>query len=61
MMVRPVFQLVRLRVPQLTALGRVQLRTDMALSTDKGFKPYAQKYAKDENAFFSDFSQAFSK
>ena len=33
----------------------------MALSTDKGFKPYAQKYAKDENAFFSDFSQAFSK
>ena len=38
-----------------------QLRTDMALSTDKEFKPYAQKYAKDEDAFFSDFSKAFSK
>ena len=35
-----------------------QLRTDMALSTDKEFKPYAQK---DEDAFFSDFSKAFSK
>lgn len=33
----------------------------MALSTDKDFKPYAQKYAKDEDAFFSDFSKAFSK
>lgn len=33
----------------------------MALSTDKEFKPYAQKYAKDEDSFFSDFSKAFSK
>ncbi|GAA5974323.1 hypothetical protein JCM8115_006761 [Rhodotorula mucilaginosa] len=39
----------------------MMLRTDMALSTDKEFKPYAQKYAKDEDAFFSDFSKAFSK
>ncbi|GAA5914431.1 peroxidase [Sporobolomyces salmoneus] len=39
----------------------MMLRTDMALSTDKGFKPTAQLYAKDENKFFSDFSKAFSK
>ena len=25
------------------------------------FKPYVQKYAKDEAAFFSDFASAFSK
>ncbi|GAA5824518.1 hypothetical protein JCM11251_000456 [Rhodosporidiobolus azoricus] len=39
----------------------MMLRTDMALTTDKGFKPYAEKYAKDEQAFFGDFSKAFSK
>lgn len=33
----------------------------MALMTDKGFRQYTDKYAKDENAFFSDFSKAFSK
>ncbi|BGP00316.1 heme peroxidase [Rhodotorula toruloides] len=39
----------------------MMLRTDMALMTDKGFRQYTDKYAKDENAFFSDFSKAFSK
>lgn len=39
----------------------MMLRTDMALTTDKEFRKYSQKYAKDEQAFFSDFSKAFSK
>ncbi|GAA5906994.1 hypothetical protein JCM6882_000023 [Rhodosporidiobolus microsporus] len=39
----------------------MMLRTDVALTTDKNFRPYAQKYAKDEQAFFADFSKAFSK
>lgn len=39
----------------------MMLRTDMALTTDKAFKPTAQLYAKDENKFFSDFSKVFSK
>ncbi|GAA6005528.1 hypothetical protein JCM11491_003674 [Sporobolomyces phaffii] len=39
----------------------MMLRTDMALATDKGFKPTAQLYAKDEEKFFSDFSKVFSK
>jgi cytochrome c peroxidase len=36
-------------------------QTDMVVVTDKGFKPYAKKYAQDEAAFFSDFSKAFGK
>lgn len=36
------------------------LRTDMALTTDKAFRPWAEKYAKDEQLFFSDFAKAFS-
>ncbi|GAA5852925.1 hypothetical protein JCM8547_004737 [Rhodosporidiobolus lusitaniae] len=39
----------------------MMLRTDIALTTDKGFQPYSEKYAKDEEAFFGDFSKAFSK
>ncbi|GAA5863982.1 hypothetical protein JCM1840_000657 [Sporobolomyces johnsonii] len=39
----------------------MMLRTDMALTTDKAFKPTAQRYAKDEGAFFSDFAKVFSK
>lgn len=45
----------------LTIIVLVQLRTDMALAQDKGFKPTAQLYAKDEEKFFSDFSKVFSK
>jgi len=37
------------------------LSTDLALVTDKGFRQYAQKYAKDQDAFFADFSQAVCK
>ncbi|GAA6064448.1 hypothetical protein JCM10212_000147 [Sporobolomyces blumeae] len=39
----------------------MMLRTDMALTTDKAFKPTAAVYAKDEDKFFQDFSKAFSK
>ena len=28
---------------------------------DKKFKPFVEKYAKDEDAFFKDFSAAFSR
>lgn len=32
------------------------LPTDMALIEDKAFKPWTVKYAKDNDAFFKDFS-----
>lgn len=34
----------------------MMLPTDMALVEDKKFKPWVQKYAKDNDAFFQDFS-----
>jgi len=39
----------------------MMLTTDMAMATDKSFRQYSEKYAKDQNAFFADFSQAFAK
>lgn len=39
----------------------MMLPTDMALVWDRGFKKYAQQYAKDEDKFFQDFAAAFSK
>lgn len=39
----------------------MMLMTDMALKEDKGFRPYTEKYAKSEEAFFKDFSKAFAK
>lgn len=39
----------------------MMLMTDWSLTTDKNFRKYAQKYAEDEQAFFDDFSAAFSK
>lgn len=39
----------------------MMLMTDMALVQDKGFRPYTEKYAKSEEAFFKDFSKAFAK
>jgi cytochrome c peroxidase len=32
------------------------LPTDLALASDKSFKPWVEKYAKDEALFFTDFS-----
>ncbi|EFX03267.1 cytochrome c peroxidase [Grosmannia clavigera kw1407] len=39
----------------------MMLPTDMALVTDKKFRPTVEKYAADNAAFFSDFSAAVSK
>lgn len=36
----------------------VAFPTDSVLATDEGFKPYFQKYAKDEAAFFADYAAA---
>ncbi|KAK7418218.1 heme peroxidase [Neonectria magnoliae] len=36
----------------------MMLPTDMALVQDKQFKPWVEKYAKDNDAFFKDFSSA---
>ena len=33
----------------------------MALTTDKAFRPVTEQYAKDQDVFFRDFSQAFGK
>lgn len=39
----------------------MMLPADYALVQDKKFKEWVQKYAKDNDLFFSDFSKAFSK
>ncbi|OCF33440.1 cytochrome c peroxidase, mitochondrial [Kwoniella heveanensis CBS 569] len=39
----------------------MMLPTDMALVKDKSFKKYVDVYARDEDAFFKDFSKAFAK
>lgn len=39
----------------------VRLVTDTVLLEDETFKPYAQKYASDEAAFFQDYAEAHKK
>ena len=39
----------------------MMLPTDLALIQDEKFLPFVQLYAKDQDAFFKDFSAAFSK
>ena len=39
----------------------MMLPTDMALVSDKSFKQYVDKYAKDEELFFKDFSNVLLK
>jgi len=39
----------------------MMLPTDIALISDKLFKQYVEKYAKDEEAFFKDFSNVVLK
>ena len=39
----------------------MMLPTDMALISDKSFRKYVEKYAKDEDLFFKDFTNVFSK
>lgn len=37
------------------------LPTDAVIFTDEGFRPFAEKYAADESAFFSDYALAHAK
>jgi cytochrome c peroxidase len=39
----------------------MMLPTDMALVSDKSFKQYVEKYAKDEELFFKDFAAVITK
>ncbi|KAK4502519.1 hypothetical protein PRZ48_005944 [Zasmidium cellare] len=39
----------------------MMLPTDLALTTDKAFRPWVELYAKDKERFFGDFSRVFSK
>lgn len=39
----------------------MMLTTDMALIKDKSFRKHAERYAKDEEVFFKEFSDAFGK
>ena len=39
----------------------MMLPTDMALVKDKGFKKHVERYAKDNDAFFKEFSDVFVK
>lgn len=39
----------------------LELETDSALVTDEGFRPFVEKYANDEKAFFDDYAAAHKK
>lgn len=39
----------------------MMLPTDLALVSDKTFKQYVEKYAKDEEVFFKDFAAVITK
>lgn len=39
----------------------MMLPTDLALIRDPKFRPYVEKYAKDKDLFYADFSKAFAK
>lgn len=39
----------------------MMLPTDMSLIQDKKMKPFVEKYAKDSDAFFKDFSAVLTK
>ncbi len=39
----------------------VMLPTDMALIEDDEFRPYAELYARDQDAFFNDFANAYAR
>ncbi|KAK6529034.1 heme peroxidase [Orbilia ellipsospora] len=41
--------------------SRMMLPTDMALVKDREFKKYVEKYAKDQEAWFKDFSDVIAK
>ncbi|BFZ53212.1 heme peroxidase [Savitreella phatthalungensis] len=39
----------------------MMLPTDMALIKDKSFRPWVEKYAKDQDLFYKDFANVFTK
>lgn len=39
----------------------MMLPTDVALTKDKQFRPWVEKYAKDEELFFKDFAAVVGK
>ena len=39
----------------------MMLPTDMALVKDEQFRKHAERYAKDDQAFYKEFSDVFSK
>jgi L-ascorbate peroxidase len=41
--------------------GLIQLTSDKALLTDPVFRPFVEKYAADEDAFFADYAEAHQK
>ncbi|KAJ4979034.1 hypothetical protein NE237_009814 [Protea cynaroides] len=41
--------------------GLLQLPTDKVLAEDPAFRPYVEKYAADEDAFFADYAEAHMK
>lgn len=49
--------------PQLRAKdgNTMMLISDMALMEDDKFRPYVEKYAKDQDAFFADFAESYQK
>lgn len=44
-----------------TSKSLMMLPTDMALVSDKSFKQWVDKYAKDEELFFKDFAAVITK
>jgi len=44
-----------------TSKSLMMLPTDIALVTDKAFRPIVEKYAKDEAVFFKDFAAVITK
>jgi len=39
----------------------MMLPTDLCLTSDAAFRPWVEKYAKDEELFFKDFASAWTK
>ncbi|KIV98837.1 uncharacterized protein PV09_09408 [Verruconis gallopava] len=48
-------------VDEETEVELMMLPTDMALIHDESFRPWVEKYAKDKDLFFADFTKVFDK
>lgn len=53
--------LTTLQYEDKTTKTLMMLPTDMALVSDKSFKTYVDKYAKDNDLFFKDFAAVITK